>query len=148
MPHDAVRRPAQDRAAECFALVGSHDDEVGSFLDGKYSVFGRISDGMETLVKISETPVDAAGLATDRVEIRRVTIRDTPPEPFVNETAAELGAYHAVLDTSEGPITIDGRSVRVSVSVGVASVPVRGGDPDSVLRDADRAMYADKLKAS
>ena len=48
----------------------------------------------------------------------------------------------------EGPITIDGRSVRVSVSVGVASVPIRGGDPDSVLRDADRAMYADKLKAS
>ena len=48
----------------------------------------------------------------------------------------------------EAPITIDSRAVRVSVSVGIASVPIRGGDPDSVLRDADRAMYADKLKAS
>jgi cyclophilin family peptidyl-prolyl cis-trans isomerase len=76
-------------------------------LDGKYGVFGRVSDGMEVLAKISATPVDAAGLATERVEIRRVTIRDTPPEPFVNETIAELGGYRAVLDTSQGPITIE-----------------------------------------
>ena len=39
-------------------------------------------------MKISATPVDAGGLATERVEIRRVTIRDTPPEPFVTETVA------------------------------------------------------------
>ena len=76
-------------------------------LDGKYAVFGHVSDGMEVLTKISATPVDATGLATERVEIRRVTIRDTPPEPFVNETAAELATYRAVLDTSEGPITIE-----------------------------------------
>jgi peptidyl-prolyl cis-trans isomerase B (cyclophilin B) len=76
-------------------------------LDGKYSVFGHVSDGLEVLGKISEAPVDATGLATDRVEIRHVAIRDTPPEPFVNESVAELGAYHAVLDTSEGPITIE-----------------------------------------
>ena len=31
-------------------------------------------------MKISTTPVDAGGLATERVEIRRVTIRDTPPD--------------------------------------------------------------------
>ncbi len=48
----------------------------------------------------------------------------------------------------QAPIVIGDRTVHVSVSVGVASVPVRGGDPDSVLRAADRAMYADKLQAS
>ncbi|HEY3042597.1 MAG TPA: peptidylprolyl isomerase [Vicinamibacterales bacterium] len=76
-------------------------------LDGKYSVFGHVSDGMEVLLKISATPVDAGGLATDRVEIRRVTIRDTPPEPFVTESVEELATYRAVLDTSEGLITIE-----------------------------------------
>jgi peptidyl-prolyl cis-trans isomerase B (cyclophilin B) len=76
-------------------------------LDGKYTVFGRVSEGMEVLLKISSTPVDAGGLATERVEVRRVTIRDTPPEPFVTETAQELGEYVAVLDTSEGPITME-----------------------------------------
>ena len=41
-------------------------------LDGQYTVFGHVSDGMEVLLKISETPVDAAGLVTDRVEIQHV----------------------------------------------------------------------------
>ncbi len=36
-----------------------------------------------------------------------MTIRDTPPEPFVHDTAEELGTYHAVLETSDGPITIE-----------------------------------------
>jgi diguanylate cyclase (GGDEF)-like protein/PAS domain S-box-containing protein len=48
----------------------------------------------------------------------------------------------------QAPITVGDRTVRISVSVGVASVPVRDGDPDSILREADRAMYADKPKAS
>lgn len=48
----------------------------------------------------------------------------------------------------QAPISVGDRIVRISVSVGIASVPVHGGDPDSILREADRAMYADKLKAS
>jgi peptidyl-prolyl cis-trans isomerase B (cyclophilin B) len=76
-------------------------------LDGRYAVFGHVSDGLDVLVKISTTPVDAAGLATERVEIRRVTIRDTPPEPFVNESLSQLAEYRAVLETSEGSIAIE-----------------------------------------
>jgi cyclophilin family peptidyl-prolyl cis-trans isomerase len=76
-------------------------------LDGKYTVFGHVSDGIEVVQKISATPVDAKGLATERVEITHVTIRDTPAEPFVNETPAELGQYRALLDTSDGPITLE-----------------------------------------
>src|SRR5204863_1613577 len=56
---------------------------------------------------ISETPVDASGLATERVEIAKVTIRDRPPEPFVGDSALQLSQYRAVLDTSAGPITIE-----------------------------------------
>ena len=76
-------------------------------LDGKYTVFGHVSDGIEIVQKISETPVDEKGVATSRVEITRVTIRDTPPEPFVNDTSQDLAAYRAVLDTSAGPIALE-----------------------------------------
>jgi peptidyl-prolyl cis-trans isomerase B (cyclophilin B) len=76
-------------------------------LDNQYTVFAHVADGIEALQKISEMPIDDKGLATERVEIRHVTIRDTPPEPFVNETAAELGSYRAVLDTTAGPITFE-----------------------------------------
>jgi peptidyl-prolyl cis-trans isomerase B (cyclophilin B) len=76
-------------------------------LDNQYTVFGQIADGAEVLQKISETPVDEKGVATERVEIRHVTIRETPPEPFVNETVQELAGYRAVLETSAGPIAIE-----------------------------------------
>ncbi len=109
--------PKMTRGSVAAVTVAGKPDSAGAqffivladqpALDGKYSVFGQVSDGIEALLKISATPVDAEGLATDRVEIRRVTIRDRPPEPFVTESAAELGAYRAVLDTSEGPITIE-----------------------------------------
>jgi peptidyl-prolyl cis-trans isomerase B (cyclophilin B) len=76
-------------------------------LDNRFTVFGKVSDGLEVLLTISETPVDAMGLATERVEIKGITIRDTPPEPFVNETPQELGGYRAVLDTGLGPIAVE-----------------------------------------
>jgi len=59
------------------------------------------------LQKISETPIDTTRHAVDRVEIKHVTIRDTPPEPFLTDTAAQLASHRAVLDTSAGPITIE-----------------------------------------
>jgi cyclophilin family peptidyl-prolyl cis-trans isomerase len=79
-------------------------------LTGKYTVFGRVSEGMDVVQKISEVATDARGLATERIEIRGVTIRDAPPpepEPFSGETPAELAAYRAVLETTAGPITIE-----------------------------------------
>ena len=57
-------------------------------LDGKYTVFGHVSDGIEIVQKISETPVDDKGVATDRVE--------TPEE--VAATMAAEGAEALPLD--------------------------------------------------
>ena len=74
----ARSRPTGQRRAP--SSSSSIVDQPG--LDGQYTVFARVWDGIEVLQKISETPVDATGLATERVEIRRVSLRDTPAEPF------------------------------------------------------------------
>ena len=79
-------------------------------LSGKYTVFGRVSEGMDVVQAISETAATPEGITTERVEIVSVEIRDTPPpepEPFSTETPESLAAYRAVLDTSAGPITIE-----------------------------------------
>jgi peptidyl-prolyl cis-trans isomerase B (cyclophilin B) len=112
-----ARAPKMTRGSVAAVTVPGKPDSAGSqffivlvdqpALDNQYTVFGRVSDGMEILHKISESPVDDKGIATDRIEIKHVTIRDTPPEPFINETPQELRAYRAVLDTSAGPISIE-----------------------------------------
>jgi cyclophilin family peptidyl-prolyl cis-trans isomerase len=114
---DEARAPKMTRASVAAVTVPGKPDSAGQQffiavvdqpgLDGKYTVFGHVSDGIEVVQKISETPVDDRGVATERVEIKHVTIRDTPPEPFVTETPEQLGAYRAILDTADGPITIE-----------------------------------------
>jgi len=79
-------------------------------LNGKFTIFGRVSDGLDIVQKISESPADDKGMVAERIEIKSVEIRDTPPPepvPFSTESAADLAAYHAVLETSAGPITIE-----------------------------------------
>jgi peptidyl-prolyl cis-trans isomerase B (cyclophilin B) len=78
-------------------------------LDGKYTIFARVVEGMLAVQKISEAAVDDKGLAIDRIVVNRVTIRDKPaetPEPFSSESIEELARYRAVLDTSMGEITL------------------------------------------
>ena len=78
-----------------------------SSMENQYTVFAKVADGMDVLQKISAMPPDASGMIADRVEITKVTIRDTPAEPFVNDSPQQLGSYKAVLETSAGPITIE-----------------------------------------
>ena len=90
------RAPKMTRGSVAAVLVPGKPDSAGAqffivladqpALDNQYTVFAHVSDGIEVLQKISETPVDDKGVATERVEIRHVTIRDTPPEPFVTES--------------------------------------------------------------
>ena len=78
-------------------------------LDGKYTVFARVVEGILVAQQISESAVDATGLAVDRVVVNKVTIRDKPadaPEAFSTESIDELAQYRAVLDTSMGEITL------------------------------------------
>ena len=94
-----------DSAGTQFFIAVS--DQPG--LDGRYTIFARVNEGILVAQKISETAVDDAGLAVDRIVVNKVTIRDRPadvPEPFSTETVEELAHYRAVLDTSMGEITL------------------------------------------
>jgi peptidyl-prolyl cis-trans isomerase B (cyclophilin B) len=111
---------AHVRGAVSSVLVPGNRDSAGSqfficvtpqaALDGQYTVFGRVVEGLGVVTKISEAPADQAGRANDRIEMTSVTIRDAPPsgvEPFSTEPVAELARYRAVLETSLGNITIE-----------------------------------------
>lgn len=80
-------------------------------LDGQYSVFGRVVEGMKAVQKISEAPVDDKGKATERIEMTSVTIRDRPAptaEPFSQESVADLAAYRVTLETTRASAQEDG----------------------------------------
>jgi peptidyl-prolyl cis-trans isomerase B (cyclophilin B) len=79
-------------------------------LEGKYTIFGRVSEGLDVVQRISEVPADERGVPKERIAITSMTIRDTPPpepEPFSTETPEELARYRAVLETSAGAITLE-----------------------------------------
>ena len=103
----AVIQPGKPDSAGAQFFVCVSDQPA---LDGKYTIFGRVSDGLDVVTKISEVDASTEGKPLSRVEIASVTIRDTPPpepEPFSLESVTQLAAYRAVLDTSAGPITIE-----------------------------------------
>jgi diguanylate cyclase (GGDEF)-like protein len=51
---------------------------------------------------------------------------------------------HRVLETLQVPFMIEGRGVRIGMSVGIAVYPCDGDDADTLLRHADLAMYHSK----
>jgi peptidyl-prolyl cis-trans isomerase B (cyclophilin B) len=112
-----TRAPKMTRGSVAAVLIPGRQDSAGAqffivladqpALGGQYTVFGQVSDGMEVLARISETTVDASGVAVDRLEITKVTIRDTPPVRFVNDSPQDLGQYRIVLDTSAGAIGLE-----------------------------------------
>jgi cyclophilin family peptidyl-prolyl cis-trans isomerase len=59
-------------------------------LDGKYSAFGRVTEGMDVVEHISQVPADANGVTEKPVRILKITIEKKPVEPFLNATVDEL----------------------------------------------------------
>ena len=102
----AVLQPGKPDSAGSQFFVCVTDQPA---LAGKYTIFGRVAEGMDVVTRISEAAASPEGLALERIEITSVTIRDTPPpapEPFAKESVDELAQYRAVLETSAGAITI------------------------------------------
>jgi cyclophilin family peptidyl-prolyl cis-trans isomerase len=59
-------------------------------LDGQYSAFGRVTEGMDVVEKISQAKADASFVTEKPVRILKVTIEKKKVEPFLNATPAEL----------------------------------------------------------
>ena len=100
----AVTFPGDDNSGGSQFLI-TVSEQPG--LDGQFTVFARVTEGLEVVRAISSVDADADGLPAERVAITGVTIRDTPPEPFTVETVAELAAYRTMLETSMGVIELE-----------------------------------------
>jgi peptidyl-prolyl cis-trans isomerase B (cyclophilin B) len=74
-------------------------------LDGKYSAFGRVTEGMDVVEKISQGAVDASGLAEKPVHILKVAIEKKREQPFLNATVDELRKT-VTLKTTLGTVRI------------------------------------------
>jgi peptidyl-prolyl cis-trans isomerase B (cyclophilin B) len=109
----------QTRGAVSAVLVPNRPDSAGTqffvciadqpALDGQYTVFARVAEGILVAQKISEAAVDEKSAPLEPIAMMRVVIRDKPaptPEPFSTESVAELARYRAVLETSLGDIAI------------------------------------------
>jgi cyclophilin family peptidyl-prolyl cis-trans isomerase len=78
-------------------------------LDGQYTVFGEVVEGLEVAEDISNAPLDAEGRLRERIAIVRATVRDRPPAtaaPFADTPVTELARYRARLETNHGTITL------------------------------------------
>ena len=103
----AVLVPGEpDSAGQQFFVTAS--DQLA--LNGQFTAFGRIVEGLDVVRSISSLPASPRGLPNERVVINSVTIRDAPPpapEPFADVPDAGLGSYVARIETTKGTMTVE-----------------------------------------
>ena len=116
---EALTLPLKAGTVVATTLPGKPDSAGSQFficlsdqsqLNGQYTPFAYVVNGMDVLDKISMTPLDDTKTAKDRVEIKNVTIRPTPPPvptPYTEETMEQLKQFQVVMETSKGKIVID-----------------------------------------
>jgi len=74
-------------------------------LDGKFSTFGRVTEGIDVVEKISQVAADANGMVDKLVRILKVSIEKKREEPFLNATVDEMRKT-VTLKTTLGNIKI------------------------------------------
>lgn len=74
-------------------------------LNGKYTVFARVVEGMDVVEQISRVPVDKTGLTEKPVRILKIWIEPKKNEPFANASLDELRKV-VTLNTTLGAIKV------------------------------------------
>ena len=62
----------------------------------------------------------------------------------LNDVQAAEAVAHKLVDTLAEPYELDGRSIHVTISVGITIYPKDRGDPETLVKNADIAMYQAK----
>jgi peptidyl-prolyl cis-trans isomerase B (cyclophilin B) len=79
-------------------------------LDGQFTIFGKVVEGMEVAEAISMMPTDDSQRLTDRVVIQHTYERERPkpePVPFEGLSAEELAPYTALVKTNLGEFRLE-----------------------------------------
>ncbi|HYZ84774.1 MAG TPA: peptidylprolyl isomerase [Bryobacteraceae bacterium] len=74
-------------------------------LDGQYSSFGRVTEGMDVVERISQQPAAADGLIEKLVRIQSIRIEPKKREPFADATVEDLRRT-VTLTTTLGTIRV------------------------------------------
>jgi len=95
----AVRPGATDvkpgtSGAQFFIVLNAGTAQAN--LDSTFTVFGHVVEGMDAVTNISLAPASAAGVASERIEIKKVTIREKTP------TLDQMKTMRATIETSLG----------------------------------------------
>ena len=108
------------RGAVSAVLVPGQPDSAGAQfficvsdqlqLDGQFTIFGRVVEGMEVAEAISLLPTDESQRLRERVVIQHTYERERPkpePVPFEGLSAEELARYRAVVKTNLGEFKLE-----------------------------------------
>ena len=95
-----VAGKADSDGAQFFVCLGPQPA-----LDGQYTAFGRITEGMDVVENISKRPVDATGNAETPVRILKVTLERKKVEPYL-DTPADQMHKTVTLKTTLGTVKI------------------------------------------
>ena len=96
------------------SIAGKPDSDGAQFfvcvspqppLDGKFSAFGRVTEGMDVVEKISQSPIGPDGFVEKPVRILKVTIEKKKVEPYRDATVEELRKT-VVMRTTLGTLKI------------------------------------------
>ncbi len=68
-------------------------------LDGNYSAFGRVTEGLDVVEKISNAAAEGDGLVKTPPRILRVTIEKKKVEPYLTATSAEMKKTVTIVTT-------------------------------------------------
>ena len=93
-----------------------------------------VADRLRTIVREDDV---IARLGGDEFVILQTTMRRT-------DQAERLATR--IIQTLAEPINVDGHMLLVGASIGIALAPRDGSDPDTLLKNADMALYSAKAK--